>query len=68
MPIISSRYWNLVYGASTEQLEKDTEGMYTMRVLGENMAYFLRCKEVTDKLGVKLPEREQPIFMNFIME
>ena len=49
-------------------MEKDTEGMYTMRVLGENMAYFLRCKEAADKLGVKLPEREQPIFMNFIRE
>lgn len=68
MPIISSRYWNLVYGASAEQIEKDTEGMYTMRVLGENMAYFLRCKEAADKLGVKLPEREQPMFMNFIRE
>ena len=68
MPIISSRYWNLVYGASAEQVEKDTEGMYTMRVLGENMAYFLRCKEAADKLGVKLSEREQPIFMNFIRE
>ena len=68
MPIISSRYWNLVYGASAEQVEKDTEGMYTMRVLGENMAYFLRCKEAADKLGVKLPERGQPIFMNFIRE
>ncbi len=68
MPIISSRYWNLVYGASAEQVEKDTEGMYTMRVLGENMAYFLRCREAADKLGVKLPEREQPVFMNFIRE
>ena len=68
MPIISSRYWNLVYGASAEQVEKDTEGMYTLRVLGENMAYFLRCKEAADKLGVKLPDREKPIFMNFIRE
>lgn len=68
MPIISSRYWNLVYGASAEQVEKDTEGMYTLRVLGENMAYFLRCREAADKLGVKLPEREKPIFMNFIRE
>ena len=68
MPIISSRYWNLVYGASAEQVEKDSEGMYTMRVLGENMAYFLRCKEAADKLGVKLPEREKPIFTNFIRE
>lgn len=68
MPIISSRYWNLVYGASAEQVEKDTEGMYTMRVLGENMAYFLRCKEAAEKLDVKLPRREPPVFMNFIRE
>lgn len=40
--------------------------MYTMRVLGENMAYFLRCREAADKLGIRLPEREQPTFMNFI--
>ena len=68
MPIISSRYWNLVYGASAQQVEKDAEGMYTMRVLGENMAYFLRCKEAAEKLGVKLPEREQPVYTNFIRE
>lgn len=68
MPIISSRYWNLVYGTSAKEVEKDEEGMYTMRVLGENMAYFLRCKEAADKLGVKLPEREKPVFMNFIRE
>ena len=68
MPIISSRYWNLVYGASAKEVEKDTEGMYTMRVLGENMAYYLRLKEAGDKLGVKLPVREKPTFMNFIRE
>ena len=68
MPIISSRYWNLVYGANAEQAEKDAEGMYTMRVLGENMAYFLHCKEAAEKLGVKLPSREQPVFTNFIRE
>lgn len=68
MPIISSRYWNFVYGTNPEEIKKDAEGMYTMRVLGENMAYFLRCKEAADKAGVKLPERELPKFMNFIRE
>ena len=66
MPIISSRYWNLVYGTNAEEAEQDAEGIYTMRVLSENMAYFLRCREAADKLGVRLPEREQPTFMNFI--
>ena len=68
MPIVSSRYWNLVYGASEKDVEKDSEGLYTMRVLGENIAYFLRCREAADKLGVRLPQREKAVFTNFIRE
>ncbi len=37
-----------------------------MRVLGRNMAYMLRCKEVARKVGVELPEQETPVFTNFI--
>lgn len=66
MPIISSRYWNNVFGANANDAEQDAEGLFTMRVLGENMAYFLRCKEAGDKLGIKRPERETPIFTNFV--
>lgn len=43
MPVISSRYWNEVHGAVPSEVLEDKEGMYTMRVLGRNMAYFLRC-------------------------
>lgn len=53
MPIVSSRYWNLVFGTNPDEIRKDVEGIYTMHVLGENMAYFLRCKEAAEKAGVK---------------
>ncbi len=66
MPVVSSRYWNMIHGANAEQAGQDAEGLYTMRVLGRNMAYLLRCQEAARKAGVALPEQETPVFTNFI--
>ena len=66
MPIISSRYWNMVYGATPEDVKKDLEGLQTMRILGRNMAWFLKCKEAGIKASVPFPEREENVFTNFI--
>ncbi len=68
MPIISSCYWNMVHGAKPEDVEKDLEGLQTMRILARNMAFFLKCKEIGLKTGVQLPMREERIFTNFIRE
>lgn len=68
MPIISSVYWNMVHGDTPEEVRQDKEGLWTMRVLARNMAYFLRCKEAAEKLGIALPEQEEPVFTNFIRE
>jgi len=66
MPVISSRYWNMVHGAKPEDVKKDEEGLQTMRILARNMAFFLKCKEAGIKAGVQLPVREKPVFTNFI--
>lgn len=66
MPIVSSRYWNMVHGANANEVLEDKEGLYTMRVLGKNMAYILKCQEAGRNAGVKMPEVEAPIFTNFI--
>lgn len=66
MPVISSRYWNMVHGANPEEVKQDLEGLQVMRVLGRNMAWFLKCKEAGRKAGIPLPEREKSIFTNFI--
>lgn len=66
MPIVSSRYWNMVHGATVDEVKQDAEGLYTMRVLGRNMAYLLRCQEAARRAGVELPQRETPVFTNFI--
>lgn len=66
MPVVSSRYWNMVHGNTPEQVRQDEEGMLTMRVLGRNMAYMLRCFAAGKETGVPLPEREPGVFTNFI--
>jgi multimeric flavodoxin WrbA len=66
MPVISSRYWNMVHGRTPEDVKKDLEGLQTMRILARNMAWFLKCKEAGAKAGVKLPIREDIVYTNFI--
>lgn len=66
MPVISSRYWNMVHGQTPEDVKKDLEGLQIMRILGRNMAWFLKCKEAGIKAGVPFPECEERIATNFI--
>lgn len=68
MPIVSSKYWNMVHGAKPDDVKKDLEGLQIMRVLGRNMAFFLKCKEAGLKAGVQFPEQEPGMFTNFIRE
>ena len=66
MPIISSRYWNMVHGSTPDDVLKDEEGMQTMRILGRNMAYYLKCIEAGREKGIEMPKQEEIKFTNFI--
>ena len=66
MPIVTSQYWNQVHGTYPEEVRKDEEGMQTMRTLGNNMAWLLKCIDVAKKEGVEYPEKEKTIKTNFI--
>lgn len=66
MPIISSRYWNMVHGSNPEQVIQDEEGMQIMRILGKNMAWYLKCQEVAKNAGILPPEKESVQWTNFI--
>ena len=66
MPIISTRYWNMAFGRKAEDVSKDDEGLQILRVLGNNMAYFLKCLEAGKEKGINPPEPEKTIFTNFI--
>lgn len=66
MPIVSSRYWNMVHGTSAEEVEQDEEGLWTMRQLGRNMAWLLRCIEAGRAAGVPEPGSEAGARTNFV--
>lgn len=66
MPIITSQYWNQVHGNCPEEVLQDEEGMQTMRTLGRNMAWLLKCLQAGKAAGVPLPEQEPPLRTNFI--
>lgn len=66
MPIVTSVYWNMVFGSTPDQVEEDAEGLRTMRVLGHNMAYMLRCREAAKEAKVPLPKAEPMARTNFV--
>jgi len=66
MPVVSSQYWNQVHGSTPEQVVQDEEGMQTMRTLGNNMAWLLKCIEAGREKGILFPEGEKPLRTDFI--
>lgn len=60
MPIASSTYWNEVHGYSADDVEKDREGLQTMRNLGKNMAFLLKAiNSQKEKEGIPLQEKTE---------
>lgn len=66
MPVVSSRYWNMVYGARPEEVARDEEGLSVMRALGRNMVWLLKSIEAGRAAGVEPPVQETPVKTNFI--
>jgi multimeric flavodoxin WrbA len=65
MPIVSSNYWNGVHGNTAEEVLQDEEGLQTMRILGNNMAWILKCLQLGKENGIE-PVKERKIMTNFI--
>ncbi len=64
MPVVTSQYWNIAYGAGKGEVKLDKEGMQTMRTLANNMAWLL---EKIHAGGNPSPNREEKHeYMNFI--
>lgn len=66
MPVVSSTYWNMVHGSKPEDVKKDEEGLQTMRNLGKNMAWLLKCIAAGKENGVEPPMSENTNRTNFI--
>lgn len=66
MPVVSSQYWNMVHGNTPDEVKQDLEGLQTMRTLGRNMAWMLKCIEAGKQAGIDFPEHEAKVATNFI--
>lgn len=64
MPVVTSQYWNIVYGCESGQASLDCEGMQTMRTLADNMAFLL--KKIHAGGSPQYPQREEWQPLNFI--
>jgi multimeric flavodoxin WrbA len=65
MPIVSSQYWNQTHGTTPDEVKQDLEGLQTMRTLGNNMAWLIKCIEYS-RQAVPFPVKEAPTATNFI--
>ena len=62
MFLVGSSYWNQIHGTNKDEAKQDLEGLQTMRNLGRNMAYILKCINS----DVPKPEIEKNFKTNFI--
>ena len=62
MFLVGSSYWNQIHGTNKDEAKQDLEGLQTMRNIGRNMAYILKCIN----LDVPKPEIEKNFKTNFI--
>lgn len=64
MPVASATYWNEVHGFEAADVDRDAEGLQTMRNLGRNMAFLIKAIAAQrEKEG--LPEQERGAFTSF---
>ena len=66
MLLVSSTYWNGVYGNRAEEISSDEEGIQTIENLARNIAWALKCVELGRKNGIYAPENSKAKRTSFI--
>jgi multimeric flavodoxin WrbA len=66
MPLVSSSYWNGIYGRKADEVLLDEEGRQTLENLARNMAWLIKCISEGKKNGVSIPENLKVKRTNFI--
>ncbi len=60
MLVVSSNYWNVIHGSKPGKRPLDLEGQQIMRLLGKNMAWMLKMREMAGQQAGE-PEKEKKI-------
>ena len=63
MPVVTSQYWNILYGCAEGETALDVEGLQTVRTLANNMSWLIK-KIATGEGDTPVLEPRTP--MNFI--
>lgn len=58
MFVVGSSYWPMAYGQMPGDVLKDKEGMNTIKVLGQNMAYLLKALEKSRLINGQIFDKE----------
>ena len=67
MPVVSSTYWNEVHGYTADDVERDKEGLQTMRNLGRNIAFLIKViVDAKNKVGI--PKQERNVITSFLRD
>ena len=64
MPIVTSTYWNEVHGKTPKDVEKDLEGLQTLRNLAKNMSFLIKSINL-GKEKYNLPDLEKGLSTSF---
>lgn len=65
MPVAASTYWNEVHGFTAADVERDLEGLQTMRNLARNMVFLMKSIAL-GKEAYGLPQKERGSFTSFL--
>ena len=66
MPVASSTYWNEVHGFTAEDVEKDLEGLQTIRNLGRNLAFLIKAINTQKEIEKGFPAQEKTVSTSFM--
>ena len=66
MPIVTSQYWNMIFGRTPEEIRQDKEGVQTMEILGKNMAWIIKSIKTAACNNQQHPPLTEKIYTNFI--
>lgn len=66
MPTVSGNYPGIIHGNTAEEVEKDEEGLQTIRSIAGNMVWLIRCIEEGKKHDIDRPTPEAKIKTSYI--
>lgn len=68
MPVVSSNYWNNIYGWDPGEGIKDAEGLQVARTLARNASFLIKAINMA-KESIGMPKKEEPrVWTNFFRD